>query len=161
VIDDLDTQPAETGNTEPAGMAGWQAPDDVFIQERPGLSPLSPHPPGTHVKNRASSDDAAADADRGRRHPKINDFPPVAQRDYWAKSADGGRPPAEAPHVYQRQPESPPAKAGLFRRWTGIGRSAKEDAIAPDRAKQSSKKNGGSNRDEQVDLPVFFGRGKR
>jgi len=158
-IDDLNGQPPDGGGSQPAGETGWQAPGDVFIQERAGLSPLSPPPSGTRAKNRANGEDAAHDAGRGgRRHPGIEDFPPVAQRDYWAKSTESDRPPTEAPHVYQRQPESPPAKVGLFRRLTGGGRSASSTDRLP---KQSGKKNGSSEGEEQVDLPVFFGRGKR
>ena len=159
-IDDLNGQTAEAGS-EPVGTAGWQAPGDVYIQERSGLSPLSPTLLGTRTKNRATSEEIALDAGQGRRHPRIEDFPPVGQRDYWAKSADSNRHPAEAPHVYRQQPESAPVKVGLFRRWTGGGKSARGDSALERQGKQSSKKNGIDEVDEQVDLPVFFGRGKR
>jgi hypothetical protein len=63
--------------------------------------------------------------------------------------------------VYQRQPEAASPKTSLLRRLTGgaLGkRSAGRDAQLP---KHSGSRNRAGDNEEQVDLPVFFGRGKR
>jgi hypothetical protein len=64
--------------------------------------------------------------------------------------------------VYQRQPESPAPKTSLLRRLTGAGRGGRDggrDDKQP--AKHSSNRSGAADSEEQVDLPVFFGRNKR
>jgi cell division protein FtsZ len=138
-----------------------RAPGEVYIQEGPPQ--LSPLPPTTWGRNRASASDAgAAEPVRtGRTVPGLEDFPPHAQREYWAKSSEGEAraTPPEPPFVYQREPEVPPPKTSLLRRLTGVGRGGKEPAPAVPPKHSNSKS---VSRDEQqVDLPVFFGRGKR
>jgi len=97
------------------------------------------------------------------RLPSVNDFPPHAQREYWAKSGDGAQRgiPADAPFVYQRQPESPKLKTSLLRRLAGAGRVKREEGREAQLPKHSGSRNGAGGNEEQVDLPVFFGRGKR
>jgi hypothetical protein len=93
--------------------------------------------------------------------PGVEDFPPHAQREYWAKSADEQlAAPAQPPFVYQRQPEPAPAKTSLLRRLTGGGRR-REERPDDQLQKHSRSRNGANGAEEQVDLPVFFGRGKR
>jgi cell division protein FtsZ len=137
-----------------------RAPGEVYIQEGPPQ--LSPLPPATWAKGRASDGaSGAADAPRGGRPvPGVEDFPPHAQREYWAKSGESEprAAPPEPPYVYQRQPEPPPPKTSLLRRLTGAGRTAKEDTPV---VKHSGSRNGAGDGEQQVDLPVFFGRNKR
>jgi cell division protein FtsZ len=142
-----------------AGGEGWRAPGDVYITEGPPqLSPL-----GHANRARSSEEQPLEPGQMGTRSPTVNDFPPHAQREYWAKtgeSAQRGTPP-EPPYVYQRQPEAPRTKTSLLRRLTGgaIGkRDTGRDAQLP---KHSGSRNGAGSSEEQVDLPVFFGRGKR
>jgi len=178
----------------PAGDAaaaeGWR-PGNVYITERPpALSPLG-HARGP--ENRAAIDaridpgidpridaridpridpriDARIDetGEPGKARPplSVQDFPPHAQREYWAKSGAGAqrvatqRVAADAPFVYQRQSESPASKGSLLRRLTGraLGRRQSGEDHLP---KHSSSTNTSGDSREEVDLPVFFGRGKR
>jgi hypothetical protein len=137
-----------------------RAPGEVYIQEGPPQ--FSPLPPATWGKTRATNaEPGIADASRGGRPvPGVEDFPLHAQREYWAKSGENEprATPSEPPFVYQRQPEAPAPKTSLLRRLTGAGRPGKDDAPAP---KNSSSRNGSNDGEQQVDLPVFFGRGKR
>jgi cell division protein FtsZ len=87
----------------------------------------------------------------------LSPFPPTTHGANQAIPADGSRGPRPAP-AYQRQPESRPAKVGLFRRLTGAGRSGREDAQA---ARRPVARGAAGESDEQVDLPVFFRRNKR
>ena len=151
---------AGVGAGNGAAEDGWRAPGNVYITERPPQ--LSPLGHATRLENRASStDDRQPLAERERR-PTGHDFPPHAQREYWAASGEGAqRMATEAPFVYHRQPESPGAKGSLLRRLTGgaLGRrQPSADAHLPKHS-DSTKAAGGSR--EEVDLPVFFGRGKR
>jgi hypothetical protein len=76
--------------------------------------------------------------------PTVEDFPPVGQREYWAKVGDGRR--------EQPQDAPPPArKPSLLQRLRGGGRDRNAD-VQPM-----------SNRtvEEPLDLPVFFRRDQR
>lgn len=93
----------------------------------------------------------------GKPMPSVEDFPLVGQREYWAKSADGGRPQQ---HV-QPQPEAP-RRPGFLQRLAGAVRDKQPDENRGDRNSAHGRNGPVSNgADEQVDLPVFFGRGKR
>jgi cell division protein FtsZ len=141
----------------------WRARGSVYITEGPPQ--LSPLGHATRGGNRARSheEQPLELGQEGARSPTVNDFPPHAQREYWAKtgeSAQRGTPP-EPPFVYQRQPEATSPKTSLLRRLTGgaLGkRSASREAQLP---KHSGSRNDTRDNEEQVDLPVFFGRGKR
>jgi hypothetical protein len=63
--------------------------------------------------------------------------------------------------VYQRQPESPAPKTSLLRRLAGAARGRREGGREDQLPKHSSNRTGVGEGEEQVDLPVFFGRGKR
>jgi hypothetical protein len=94
----------------------------------------------------------------------VEDFPPHAQREYWAKASESERRavPPEPPFVYQRQPESPAPKTSLLRRLAGAARGVRDGGKEDGQpAKHSSNRNGAGDSEEQVDLPVFFGRNKR
>jgi len=157
-----------TGQGEPArddanGEDGRRAPGDVYIHEGPPqLSSLSA---ATRAKNRArSAEEQESDLGWGGRPvPAVDDFPPHAQREYWAKnSGSEHRTPPDPPFVYQRPPESPAPKASLLRRLAGVARGRRDgDQDGDQLPKHSNSRNGAGNGEEQVDLPVFFGRNKR
>ena len=138
--------------TEAIGGSGSQ--DDAQ------LSTLSP---ATRAKNGAA--EPASDTRRnGSRMPAVEDFPPVGQREYWAKSGDahnrGIRPELES--VAQHTPESPAPKTSLLRRLTGGGRGRRETPPASVQGTDdSTHRLSPQLADDNVDLPVFFGRKKR
>jgi len=68
---------------------------------------------------------------------------------------------AAAPFVYQRQPESPASKGSLLRRLTGRALGRRQASGEGQLPKHSSSTNTSGDSREEVDLPVFFGRGKR
>jgi cell division protein FtsZ len=159
-IDDANNGQA-AGNVSPADDR--RAPGSVYITEGPPQ--LSPLGHATREQNRPRSVDGQPleQGQEGMRHPSVNDFPPHAQREYWAKSGEAAqrKTPLEPPFVYQRQPESAQTKTSLLRRLTGgtLGkRGGNRDAQLP---KHSDSRDGVGGNEEQVDLPVFFGRGKR
>ncbi len=117
-----------------AGKGGshqtWRADGDVVIEE--GLSHLSQHaqsPPP--APERADATDMNADnfnparptefRRAQRRMPAVEDFPPVAQREYRAKV---GYPPQDPSHANPHAVEDPPRR-GLLRRI--LGRSKRAD----------------------------------
>ena len=152
--------------TEAIGDLGPQgAPADAYNADGQ-LSTLSP---ATRTKK---GTDAAADAKRsGARMPAVEDFPQVAQREYWAKAGDSkarsGRSDGrqDGAHVYQQEqaPESPTPKTSLLRRLTGAARGRREAgaAAAEHKLDESGTRLGAPVGEEHVDLPVFFGRKKR
>jgi cell division protein FtsZ len=140
-----------------AAAAGWR-PGNVYITERtPQLSPLG-HARG--LENRARITEPGEPLEK-RPIPSVQDFPPHAQREYWAKSGAGAQRVADAPFVYQRQPESPESKGSLLRRLTGRALGRRQGSGEGQLPKHSSNTNTSGDRREEVDLPVFFGRGKR
>jgi len=153
--------PAGESPAHTAGERSRPAPGEVYIQEGPPN--LASVAPATRDKGRMRGpDDHLADPSQARRQvPGVEDFPPHAQREYWAKSGEEQPAvPAQPPFVYQRQPEPPPAKTSLLRRLTGAGRR-REERQDDQLQKHSRSRNGANGAEEQVDLPVFFGRGKR
>jgi cell division protein FtsZ len=164
-IDDVNNGQAgvgpAAGNMSPA--EGWRAPGSVYITEGPPQ--LSPLGHATREENRARSPDGQPlePEQQGTRHPSVNDFPPHAQREYWAKSGEATqrKTPPEPPFVYQRQPESPNMKTSLLRRLTGGTRGKRSEGRDAQLPKHSNNRDGLGGNEEQVDLPVFFGRGKR
>jgi cell division protein FtsZ len=149
-----------------AGAASEEArrtSGSVYITEGPPQ--LSPLGHATRQENRARSADEQLlePGQEGTRHPTVNDFPPHAQRDYWAKAGEGAQrnTPPEPPFVYQRQPESRTPKTSLLRRLAGAARGKRDEAHDAQLPKHSGSRNGADDNEEQVDLPVFFGRGKR
>ncbi|HSR79997.1 MAG TPA: cell division protein FtsZ [Hyphomicrobiaceae bacterium] len=143
---------------DPAAAEGWR-PGSVYITERPPqLSPLG-HARGPETRARIAETGEPVEQ---RPLPSVQDFPPHAQREYWAKSGAGAqRPAAEAPFVYQRQPESPPRKGSLLHRLTGRALGRRQSSGEGQLPKHSSSTNTARDSREEVDLPVFFGRGKR
>jgi cell division protein FtsZ len=137
------------------------APGDVYIEEgNPQLS-SPPQMPWSKRKATGPEPKVAESTRGGRRAPAVEDFPAHAQREYWAKSREGDQRamPPEPPSVYRQQPAAPAPKTSLLRRLANVARGGRrEDAQL---SKQSGNKKDAGGSEEQVDLPVFFGRGKR
>jgi cell division protein FtsZ len=142
--------PAGSGAETPATAAPrrevWRAPGDVVIREGPPqLSGQSAAGYGISVSR--NNDEGAAEKQPtygGNGHrpmPRVEDFPLVGQREYWAKVGD--RATAAPP-----QPPLPARKTGLFQRLAGGGRDR------PDDARQAAERQS----EEPLDLPVFFRR---
>jgi cell division protein FtsZ len=152
------------GGNNGRGDAGGNAPQvaqgRVYITEGP---PQLASPAPTHGRDGASNggDPYANGAPNGRHHPNVEDFPPHAQREYWAKTGEGEPRPPTPPFVYQRQPEPPPRKTSLLRRLAGGGRNKREQDGGGQLQKHSHNRGDANATEEQVDLPVFFGRNKR
>lgn len=140
----------------PAHNAGrrdtWQGPDDVVIRDDNAGREANPraHRP----------EDRPLDGGNGRFMPAVEDFPPVGQREYWAKASDVSR---TAGRSHQQPIDPPPQRRpGLLQRLTGAGRDKRAESNRRDRSSAHDGNGTGSHgADEQVDLPVFFGRNKR
>jgi cell division protein FtsZ len=89
-------------------------------------------------------------AGQRRHHPSVEDFPPVAQREYWAKSENARR--------TTTQPEEPQRRPGLLERLTGRRPAVTNPESRLDR--QGALKRGETSA-EETDAPVFFARGPR
>jgi cell division protein FtsZ len=128
----LDERAAQAATGEAA--TGWRAPGDVYIEETPAHGDVE-H--GDRAANGAAAAEGAS-----------------ADREFRAKVAGGGRNtlPPEPPKVYQRHPPSP-ARVGLLWRLAGVGRGG-----TPADDPSAREERGGH---EQLELPAFFGRGKR
>jgi cell division protein FtsZ len=132
------------GAVPPPAAQGRRAPGEVHIKEGPiQLAPVSPL---GHARERPQSADQA-------------EFPGYPRHGHGVNSGESDRATgaAQAPFVYQRQPVKAPAKTSLLRRLTGVGRGKAE----ADNGKHSRSREDAVGPREQVDLPVFFGRGKR
>jgi cell division protein FtsZ len=163
----IDDGAALNGSTGTAGNIATneprRAPGSVYITEGPlQLSPLG-HAIRDEHRARSADEQALEPGQNGMRHPSVSDFPPHSHREPRTKSGDGTlrSVSAEAPFVYQKQPESLKPKTSLLRRLAGAGRGKREDNRDAQAAKHSISRNGAGGSEEQVDLPVFFGRGKR
>jgi cell division protein FtsZ len=157
VSDDRRRQPGEVNGH--AALRGEQPSDPYDAPGRPAASPLAS---ATRPRNAA---EAAGEPRRhGPRMPSVDDFPPVAQREYWAKSAEtnGRAALPELDPISPHAPESPAPKTSLLRRLTGasLGRRDTPSAVEP-RADDSDHRLGPQFAEDNVDLPVFFGRKKR
>ncbi len=88
---------------------------------------------------------------RGRQPvPAVEDFPPVAQREYWAKSDAARRAGAQQPSELR--------KPGLLERLTGRRQSSAPSKLRFDRQGGGTQTDA---TDEDTDAPVFFARGPR
>ena len=162
----------------------WRAPGNVVIEE--GFSHLSWPPQSQHA--RAAADPSSgrgpeqftpappADLRRaGRRMPEVEDFPPVAQREYRAKT-ESAYPPQASASAQQGGDDAP--RRGILQRIMGRGRRADEidqpgerDAGNDQRrmsnsssddwwaADRESRELGDS--DERAPLPEFFNRQRK
>jgi cell division protein FtsZ len=91
--------------TPTAPGAGWRQPGQR--QERGAAAPFIPAPPVDVRRGR-----------EGRRMPDVSDFPPMAQREYHAKSSGGYNQGVPA-----HEPEQPSRRRSLFERLTGRGKT--------------------------------------
>jgi cell division protein FtsZ len=128
----------------------WQGPKDVVIRDGNA---------GREANARAHRPEDRHLDGNGRFMPAVEDFPPVGQREYWAKASDVSR----ASDRSHQQPIDPPQRRpGLLQRLTGAGRDKRAESNRRDRSSAYDGNGPGSHgADEQVDLPVFFGRNKR
>jgi cell division protein FtsZ len=144
--------------TPTAPGAGWRQPGQR--QERGAAAPFIPAPPVDVRRGR-----------EGRRMPDVSDFPPMAQREYHAKSSGGynqGRPAHE--------PEQPSRRRSLFERLTGRGKTDSTqlsddgtgyDHDLPDHVSRYDRgSNDASIHDratavEDAELPVFISRERK
>ncbi|HEY8246221.1 MAG TPA: cell division protein FtsZ [Hyphomicrobium sp.] len=158
----------------------WRAPGNVVIEE--GFSHLTWTPPNAarapaHESNGKAPEQfipaPPADLRRGaRRMPDVEDFPPVAQREYRAKAGyapQGGSPPQAASEEAPRR--------GILQRIMGRGRreemydpptsnaapdprrisnSSSDDWWAADRDSQAQDESG-----DRMSLPEFFNRQRK
>jgi cell division protein FtsZ len=141
----------------------WHAPGNVVIEEAPKPAQGPGHraePPPYDPRLAAESFRPAPpeDVQRGRRHPDIDDFPAVGQREYRAKSAQYAEPPPvpPSPPVYEAPDGGmPPRQPGIFQRLVGGGRG--RDSGANERPSDQSRD---GRRRETAPLPFFFNRNR-
>ena len=131
----------------------WQGPGDVVIRDDNA---------GREANARAHRPDDRPLTGNGRSMPAVEDFPPVAQREYWAKASDTGAPAGRSRHNAHHESDTPQRRPGLLQRLTGAGRDRRPESNRRDKNSAHDGNGAGSHgSDEQVDLPVFFGRDKR
>lgn len=164
------------GETSPLprhGQPPVSAGSGITIEERPPhLMPTAPGPgwrSGSPTQAAPFAPAPPADVRRGdarRRMPEVSDFPPVAQREYMAKTA--------------RQPAPEPSrKRSFFERLTGRGRnesteftefnngepeftSARDVSLgSSNRGENAAPPDKASSSDQDVDFPVFINRDRR
>ena len=154
-IDDVNGQGGAADHMPTEGS--WRTSGNVYITEGPPQ--LSPLGHATREENRARN---VGEPPLDPGHPALNDFPPHAQRGHRGKVGESAKrnTPPEPPFVYQRQPEAPP-KTSLLRRLAGVARGKRDGGRDVQLPKHSGSRNGAGGNEDQVDLPVFFGRGKR
>jgi cell division protein FtsZ len=135
---------------------------DTPGQRQPSMLSPATRAPAARARN---GFDVAPEAKRqAPRMPSVDDFPPVAQREYWAKTGDanGRAAQSDVDPIMRHAPESPAPKTSLLRRLTGgsIGRRDTPAAVEPG-TDDPDPRQGQQFAEDNVDLPVFFGRKKR
>jgi cell division protein FtsZ len=155
--DDYRRQPNEANGH--SALRG-EAPSDPY--DAPARPIASPFAAATRPRHGA---EAAADARRpaGPRMPSVDDFPAVGQREYWAKTGEASGRSMRPDHdsIAQQSAESPTPKTSLLRRLTGgsLGRRDTSSTGEP-RSDDSNHRLTPQLAEDNVDLPVFFGRKK-
>ncbi len=124
-----------------AGREIWRGPDNVVIEERaPQLGPTpmpaarQPDPAAMGRQAQPFTPAGPMEIRRGqRRMPTVEDFPPIAQREFRARAGEHetGAQPAHAANRYQQAPASAPRKPGLFERITGFRRRSESPNHPP------------------------------
>jgi cell division protein FtsZ len=169
----------------------WHGPDGVEITEmRPGAlaqSSYAPPPPAVFgapprapaaVQEEFQPAPPAGVRRAPRRMPEVDDFPPIGQRAYYAKTQPGGPAAPQAPQ------QDEPRRRGFFDRIAGFGRRESDSqaqrhdtriqatskgpqpgrANEPDTGSQAQHPGGVETspmRPERADLPVFFNKSRR
>ncbi|MGB3720043.1 MAG: cell division protein FtsZ [Proteobacteria bacterium] len=126
----------------------WRGPGDVLIEEGPPqLGPTISPPPlptagaqsnnaGMRPASEPFTPGPPVETRRGpRRMPTVEDFPPVGQREYRAKT--GWYESQQRPRAYTPQHENESRGFNLFRRITGLARRTEQRA--PDRQEFSAQ----------------------
>jgi cell division protein FtsZ len=141
-----------------SALRGESASDPYDAPARPATSPLAA---ATRLRTGA---EAPAEARRpAPRMPSLDDFPAVGQREYWAKTgeANGRSMRPEHDPIAQQAPESPTPKTSLLRRLTGGSLGRRDAPPAGElRTENSGRRLSPQLAEDNVDLPVFFGRKK-
>jgi len=163
----------------------WQAPGSVLIEEAPPVVVAAAPIVQRQAEPKPSFDQFTPEMPvevrrPPRRMPELEEFPPVAQREYRQRSAD-------APHSAESEPHyadpTPGKRPGLFERLSGRGRrpdnshnpassqpqqapAARSNQAAPPRQRPNSPNGwsaGGSPEapDKAVDFPEFFSRDRK
>jgi cell division protein FtsZ len=166
--------PAHFSNAEPSDTRrgrdssvsvtdSWHSPDEVRVSDRSGNHLEQNGAPrtapgrastesGYQPRGEAFSPQVPADVRRTpRRMPEVDDFPPIGQKEYLAKtgrSADAVQASA-APVLKPKVPPVEPKKGSLLKRLTDAARGRSKPTVGPDP----------SHTDD--DLPVFFGKETR
>ena len=118
---------------------------------------------GSAPERQAPEDIVIRDGNRSHAHPRPSRPSPAAEelsqapaRDYWAKAAE---PDKWAEPNGHSETDAPPRRLGLLQRLTGGGRERSRNGPSP----SAETRNGGARRgaNEEVEVPIFFGRGKR
>ena len=175
--------PSRTASQSPSV---WRGPNDVSVQHGlPSLgipvSPLQLQPSPAHSPDTFSARQPPDMPRPQRRMPEVEDFPPVGQREYRARSATTEAANGTGPRVYKAPEPVRPRKPGLFERLTGLARRENESqrsantiypqapaahAHAPATnaggshraASQHDPNRGLSGTHEGAELPIFFNR---
>ncbi len=175
----------------PQEQSIWRGPGDVSIQPgRPSIGlPSSPMQLNTPQNQTAPAPPPETFAPRSppemqrppRRMPEVEDFPPVGQREYRARTAPADTTAGNGPRVYKSAKPVRPRKPGLFERLTGLARRDNESqrfanavypqagpsggatgangsSNAPRHAAQTDPNRPVSNTTERTELPMFFNR---
>jgi cell division protein FtsZ len=121
----------------PERREAWQAAGDVVIRDA-NRAHADPHPR------------------RAKPMPAREDHGPPPARDYWSKA---GEPDRWAEQTPDEESDTPPRKVGLLQRLTGGSRSQSRNG--PDSSAEGRNGSGRHDGNERVEVPIFFGRGKR
>ncbi|MFO7297128.1 MAG: cell division protein FtsZ [Pseudomonadota bacterium] len=178
--------PQEPATRKPREV--WRGPGDVVIEEGPPQLGTSTVPPPLPPQSAAGAASRPAEpftpgppvevARRPPQMPRLEDFPIVAQQEYWAKTGRQNPSTAQPQHGYAPPPEQ--KKPSLFRRITGWRteqraqrnhEDSQNDRSVTDHGQSryaASSRQGMSSehsRDEcsgpqHVDIPMFFDRGR-
>jgi cell division protein FtsZ len=135
----IDDDAAHSDSRKPREM--WKAPGNVLIEE--GLQPMTHAPVLPGLRHGRSTQEtepfipsAPAEVKRAqRRLPVVEDFPPIAQREYRAKSGHQGF-AADEPQASTSAPPQETRKAGLLSRITGFRRRTDESQKVHKEARQ-------------------------
>lgn len=181
----------DDGHPPASVVPSWTAPGNVTIEEGlPAMEGFGRQDHGGNAYSRADGGgvrepvsfepQAAAQLPAGaRRMPGVEDFPPIAQREYLEKTRQLERPEARSATATSK----PAARRSLFDRLTGRTKSASDSAVdkdendspALDSRRQDKTTNLKRNpagdetgqefdsekQDQGADIPMFFGRQAR
>ena len=124
----------------------WMGPENVVIEERPPQlgptqmpAPKKGDPSSAGRPPQSFTPAGPTEIRRGpRRMPTVEDFPPIAQREFRARAGEheSGAQPMHARNRHQPEPPATPRKPSLFERITGFRRRTEAESHPP--AQESS-----------------------